>query len=555
MNRRLLTAATVACLLGVGCMGSTFEPSACSDDSQCGAGMLCWPEGCVDANRNLVIEVTANTSSGHHAQDFPVDTLSAAQNIEMFPPTSLVGDIQQRNMSVQNIDATKPYTYPVTVRAVGQSALIPGVLRRYEATFSSLERGAYSMFIGAGTYDVSAAAADTSIPVDARPAVGVSPGANSSVSFIFQGPDTAVPLAGLLVRSRAVPPIRETLVSAKMELQAFDPTTRKALSQRVPAGKDDGAFTLWVDPAVNSLDTFLVTATPSDPSSVVPTKTFVLTRPLPTQLVLEMGPYGQSLPGITGTVRGADGQPVAGATVLVEGTVGGGGTYRTHTVTTDEQGLFRLEAFLSPGDTTFVLTAIPPAGSPSGIFRGPVRVLTANVEGYLAPNSFTCPARIQLTGQLLLPDGLSTPAARVKVLAEPTASANGGMLPPLTYSTVTGDDGKFALYLDPADFRLDFLPDGDVPRRSRFISVRFDLDADGGVGAMALDPFTLANGRKVTGVVTSPQEKLISTSTSVPFAVVRYFHVTKVGGTPSSILLAESVSDEKGNYSIVLPDR
>jgi hypothetical protein len=555
VKARWAQAALAALMLVLaGCGSEGLGPSIvpCSDDSQCPSGQLCFPEGCGDPGKGIVVEVTANSRSGLHAQDFAITTLTVTQNIEIFPAMSVVGDIAQRASSAQNADATLPYKAQVNVRAVGESALIPGLGRSYEATFASLDHGAYSMFIGAGNYTVTATALDTSVPPDARPGLVVVPGTGANQSFLFQDSYTAVPVSALLVKTAAdLVGGSVTFLTAKMEVQAFDPATHRALSQRTPVTKDDGAFTLWMDPLVGKLDAFQIVATPADSAVVAPSKTFTLTRPLPAELVLEMGAFGQSLPGITGTIRDAADQPVAGATVIIDGMVGGGGTYRTRAVTTDEAGLFKVEAFLSPAEGPFNLTAIPPPSSPAGIFKGTVKVSSKSVAGFLDKDVFRCPSRVQLMGSLVRPDG--TPAPGAKVTAVPIASVDGNTLPVDPVDGRTDDSGRFSLMLDPAEYRLDFFPGEGLPRRSRFVTVRSVPSRSAGPTPIELTEYRLARGRTVTGTISSQQQAITTASTKVPNASLRFFRVTSVAGKRSSILLAESIADEFGFYQAVLP--
>ncbi|MHB8876074.1 MAG: carboxypeptidase-like regulatory domain-containing protein [Myxococcaceae bacterium] len=553
MNPARLAIAVLALLSAGGCTIDKTRPSACTDDTNCGGGELCFPEGCGAPDKKIVIEVIANTRSGHHAQDFAVTNLAVTQNIEVYPPTPLVGDVQQRVFSVQNVNATASYNYPVTVRAVGESVLIPGITRQYEASFTSLERGAYSMFVGAGKYTVTATAtSDTSIPADSHQNLTVVPGTQANLGFVFQSAETSVSLAAVLVKTRGIAQERDTLLTAKMEVQAFDPITKRALSQRTPVTRADGSFVVWMDPAVEKLGSFTLLVTPSDQSIPTPTKVFVLSQPLPAQLVLEMGSFGQSLPGLTGTLLDDAKHPVAGANVFIEGTVGGGGTYRTRTVTSDDLGVFRVEAFVSGTEGSFTLTAIPPASSKAGIFRGPVKVQSQGIEASLSPNTFACPSRVMVSGTLLRPDG--TPAAMAQVVAEPIGPMDGATLPPSSVRGFTDDQGHFGLALDPAEYRFDFLPGEGLPRRSRIYPVRAPASrGEVAGGAIELSDFRLWKGRSISGSITSPQQPLVTSNITVPNASVRFFHVAPLGGKDIATLLAETVADEYGNYKVVLP--
>jgi len=237
--------------------------------------------------------------------------------------------------------------------------------------------------------------------------------------------------------------------------------------------------------------------------------------------------------------------------VIIDGTVGGKGTYRTRTVVTDEAGVFKVEAFLSPADGPFTITATPPPGSTAGIFRGTVRVLSQSVTGYLQPEIFRCPSRVPLTGTLLRADG--TPAPGAEVTAMPIAAIDSSLLPFDPAVVRTDETGRFSLALDPAEYRLDFVPGEGLPRRSRFVTVRSVPSRSSGPTPIALSDYRLANGRTVTGTITSQQAAISTATAKVPNASLRFFRVTSIAGKRSSILLAEAIADEFGTYKAVLP--
>ena len=166
MKRLLVsTLGWVALVSGCGFAPSAPQVLLCSSDAECGEGQVCFPDGCGDPFKNVVVEVTVNNGTGHYAQDFPVPSPmnAASVNIEAFPPVVLTGEMVQRVSTPNGIEG-QLYQAPVVVRAQVVSALIPGVARNYEVTISQPERGAYALYLGTGRYTVSVYPANMSIP-------------------------------------------------------------------------------------------------------------------------------------------------------------------------------------------------------------------------------------------------------------------------------------------------------------------------------------------------------------------------------------------------------
>ncbi|MFZ5471768.1 MAG: carboxypeptidase-like regulatory domain-containing protein [Myxococcota bacterium] len=556
-------------LLVAGCNAGPPSPvQLCQDDTQCSAPQICFPEGCGDPGAGLVVEVTANTRSGFHAQDVEIASgaLRATHDLQIQGPLSLVGEIHRNAEPINGISAvsTVPFTGAVTVRAVGQSAKVPGVTRRYEATFSALERGAYSVFVGMGRFTVTAQALDTSIPPSSAIDVTIEtvpdkPRQVTNQDFLFRALGETRVLTGRLLRTyiAGTPAVETPITQAEIDLQAFDPVRNVPLSQAVPVSSghsgSTGDFTLYLDPSVDKLGAFQLLAVPRQSGSAVPSKSFILEHDRTPPLVLEMGEYGELVP-VTGTLRATDGQPVSGATVHLEGVVNGGGIFRSQQVTTDGYGVFKTEALPSAPNSAYTLIAAPPQSSTAGILDIKVKVLaTPNEKNeYLAPSSFVCPDRVPVSGVLLRPDGQS-PAVGARVIAQAIDDLDERPLPPDPIEVATDATGRYTLYLDPAVYRIDYVPEVSLPRRSRQITVKAEPALEGkGLKSMDLGSYTLTNGRRVTGTVTSTQP-LMSTTRAAANASIRFFRVTSVGGKRSSVLLGQTVADESGNYAVTLP--
>lgn len=548
-----LAACALLFVLAQGC-GAAAAGRSCSDDSQCGEGQVCFPDGCGDPTENIAVEVVPNNRIGRHAQDLLLPELrSTTQDltVEGGQLTSLGGEIQR---------ASTRFTSKVTIRADGESELIPGLTRRFEYTFQSLESGAYTLGVAAGKYQVTATATeDRSIPPASTPAkVSVPPGKQTTVSFTFESEQSAVALVGRLVKRYVAgsPPLITPVTQAEMELQAIDPLTRRALSQRVPvsSGPDVGSpgdFTLFVSSQVKSGEPFYLLASPRQAGAPVPSKTFLISPPFSQSYLLELGDFGALLQ-ISGKVVASDGAPVPGASVEVEGKVRGGGTFKSALAITDLEGKFRLKA-LAP-EQSYTLTVIPPPSAPrAGIFHGPIKVSsTLNVENAfeIEPRSVVCPDRIAIRGRLLQPEN-DQPAYQVPFTAVPTQPVDDWPLPPMPLESLTDEEGRFALHLDPAVYRLDFVPSGELPRRSRVVTVR---SGDGkSLQPLELGELKLYRGRRVSGTVSMREPGAMLSAAAVPTAQLRFFWVRLADGKPSATLLGQALADEKGHYSVVLP--
>lgn len=565
MSRASHTALLGALLLaGCGAFRLVPQVPTCTSDDQCAEGQVCFADGCGDPGRDLVVEITANTRTGQHAQDvaIPDGTLKASFDVELHPPMSLVGELQRDLQPDADPTQRTLYTEQVTMRAVGESTLIPGVVRTFEQTFPRPERGTYSMAIGAGRYTVTAIPQDVSVPPLARGQVTVVPGATAQASFAFPSIDGTLTIAGRLLEriEPGLPPLEIALTQAAMELEAVDPVAKRALSQRTFTSSgltgSRGDFVLSIDPAAATLDSIQIVARPRDADALVPTKTFTLTRPYPSAVSLQMGAFGDALPGLAGVVRGADGLPVADATVVLEGPVSGGGTFRSKAVTTDAEGRFYANLLPSSDTGAYTLTVLPNAKSAAGILTASTRaVVKAGQPPALEPSVFTCPDRLQVHGGVVRPDG--DPGRNTLVIATPVKAVQGRPLPRDPAEALADDQGRFQLDLDPAVYRLDFLPGEDFPRMSRFVEVKPPAGADGGgTGGhtVQLEDFELGRGRKLTGLVTSrpyPNQ----TQPEAVNATVRFFRVTTLDGKPSSLLVAEGVTSDRGIYTVVLPTR
>jgi hypothetical protein len=229
--------------------------------------------------------------------------------------------------------------------------------------------------------------------------------------------------------------------------------------------------------------------------------------------------------------------------VYVTGKVGGGGTYRSASTTTDADGAYTLRTLPSHPDTPMMLYAVPPARALAGLTRQSMRV--PRTDGETLP-TVTCPDKVEIRGVLLRPES-NLPAAGVGVKAEPVGEVPGWPQPPVGMEGTTDEEGRYVLRLDPGEYRFDLSPAENLPRVSRFVTVRASENTE-------LAPFTLSKGRSITGQV-SMRASDNGLRATTGYAYIRFFRVVNVEGKPTSVLLAETVSDSSGNYTATLPAR
>jgi hypothetical protein len=534
--RRIRMALVALALSGVGCAYLPDEPKesllVCRDDAECSEGQVCFLDGCGDPGEHIVVEVTPNPKAGLHAQDFPVENLRPQHHLQVFGPATLKGQV--RRETLLSGQSTTAYSSPISVRLAGESLLIPGLVRRYESTLVP-DNGQYQLFVGAGGYTITLLAADPEVPPQTVTRV-VEPGHEVSLDFLLPAPTAVTHLAGQVVRQGI------TLVDADLEVQALDDTLHP-LSQRVPVTRATGAFQLALPPAAAKLEHVLVQVTVPRGAPLVPQKTFTVDPRPGLTPPLELGDYGEPVT-VKGRVVDRDGQPVASASVYLQGKVGGGGQFRSAPVTTGADGGFELISLPSHPDTPLTLYAVPPPGASAGLTLQPTDIPRAGAT----LKDVICPDKITVQGTLLRPEGV--PAAGVRVVAEPVGEVPGWPRPAVgtEADAATDEDGAYRLRLDPGEYRFDFIPAENLPRVSRFVTVQ-------PATTLELAPFTLSKGRRVNGLVTLSEPEDSSPTPGVSYASIRFFRVVNVGGRPTAVLLAQTVSDSTGNYAASLPTR
>ncbi|MBN8231904.1 carboxypeptidase regulatory-like domain-containing protein [Corallococcus macrosporus] len=545
VTRALRALALALGLTGAGCAFLEDEPPpdqlVCRSDAECAAGQVCFVDGCGNPGGDIVVEVEPHPKAGLLAQDFPVDRLRPEQNLELFSPVRLRGEVSRGAAATADGGTSPvPYRAPIHLLATGESRLIPGVARRYETTLTP-DDGAWMLPVGSGDYTVTLTPLDPALPPLSRTA-SVDPATGGMVAFDLPTAPRVVTMTGTLVLQGS------RRVDADMEVQALDESLRP-LSQRARVARDTGAFQLALSVEDASRDTVLLRATPVDAGSLMPWKTFVVEPFSELPSALELGDPGAAV-RVEGRVLESNGQsPMAGARVSLQGRVAGGGTFKGLPVLTDAQGRYQLQSRPGVAESPLTLVVVPPPGSPSRLTLQPVAVGAADT---VLPD-VTCPARRVVVGSVNNPEGTG-PASGVRIVVEPVGALTGWPQPPLGFESplTTNGEGRFELALDPGEYRLDFLPGENLPRVSRFVTVAAGADE---TGPLELAAFTLSRGRSLSGRITLPPDPALAPDGIAANASVRFFRVVTVAGRPDSILLAQTVSDSTGRYSTVLPTR
>ncbi|WP_368671501.1 carboxypeptidase regulatory-like domain-containing protein [Corallococcus carmarthensis] len=545
MRRALRALALALGLTGAGCGFLDEEPPpeqlVCRSDAECASGQVCFVDGCGNPGGDIVVEVQPLPKAGLLAQDFPVDRLRAEQNLELFSPVRLRGEVSRGTATTADGGTQAlPYRAPIHLLATGESRLIPGVARRYETTLAP-DNGAWVLPAGSGDYTVTLTPLDTALPPLSRSA-SVDPATGGMVTFDLPTASRVVMLTGTLVLQGS------RRVDADMEVQALDESLRP-LSQRARVARDTGAFQLALDPEDAARDTVLLRATPVNAGDLLPWKTFVVEPSASHASPLELGDPGAAV-RVEGRVLEMDGQtPLADARVSIQGRVAGGGTFQGVPVMTDAQGRFQLMSLPGVAESPLTLVIVPPPRSSSRLTLQPVTVAEENT----ALPDVTCQARLVVAGTVKNPEGTG-PASGVRIVAEPVGALTGWPQPPLGFESplTTNSEGSFSLALDPGEYRLDFLPGENLPRVSRFVTVPASASSS---DTLLLAAFTLSRGRSLSGRITLPPDPAVAPDGIAANASVRFFRVVTVAGRPESLLLAQTVSDSTGRYSTVLPTR
>lgn len=516
-------------------------PPPCSTDSDCSGEAICFPDGCGDPGRGLIMQVTQLGV----AQEFRVDELhSSTYDQELSRPAILTGQAVQATSSGPPV----PFTGKITFKGSGSALYLPGIGRRIEAP-TQPSSGQYSVGISTGQYSTLTANAETGVPP--VPVGGgswkVEPGSQTHLDVVFPPTSALVRITGTLLLSAAAGPLTTPMQVQVLELNSHRPLSQLALVDQL------GGFSLLAPPLPSGGTTVEILATPKEgtvPSgAIVPNRIFTgidIAVPL-TSLVLQMGDFGSAVT-VTGNVLDADGTPVGGARVHTERQVQGARNYTSDPTFTGPDGSFSVRSLPSFPGEPITLWVVPPPSSAAGTLE---LVIEVPLQGG-SVGSLRCPKRVPVVGRVFRPTGEEAPASGVTVRAEPVAGVEGRKPPNSPVLTTTDLDGNFRLLVDPAEYRLDFLPPDTLPRVSRRVTVTPPLPGTDPL-PVQVAPFTLWYGRTLSGTITGFASPAATGPTPLAGTSVELFRVVWEGDKQVSYSLAKVATDSNGQYRVVIP--
>ena len=511
--RRVVAVAALA-FAGCNLFGETPTPSApCNGDSSCPSGQSCFVDGCGRLGDDLIAEVTTSAPTGVTAVDIPLGRPHSGLNL-VLPAQQLLQVTSRRGAN--------GYPAQRQLFASGTSSLLPGVGRYAQATDGTVS-GVSPLAVSTGIYTLQVSPLDVTVPPAILRSVAVDAGLNTATVTLLPASDVTT-VAGLVLAAPGAP----EAIPPGVQLVAADGTSLSALI----TANGSGAFQLSFGTALPAGAVLQVT--PGTGNLLGGTATFPVddagrfTQPFV---------VGDGVPAVTvqGTLLGPDGNPVAGASIFLQGLVVGGAVATVGPARTSDAGTFSLQTLPQADAGTLVLSAIPPPGSAAGFLTTPADVPPQGLVG-----SWMCPARPLVQGSVAYPDG--GPAVGVGVRADPVGPAGPGIpQPPAGAGGVTDQTGQFAVRLDPALYRLEVQAQGGYPALPGFFRIQ---------GGGMLPDATLVVGRTLTANLRRDG------GTVVDQALVRIYRpVILDDGTTRALLLGEAVSNSSGEVGILLPTR
>jgi hypothetical protein len=516
-------------LFTLGCAGASSH-APCQRDSDCPRQEVCFVDGCGNPAQDVVVEVVRTDTDKPYPEQFAIPTLTAHQDLELSAPPLLAGTLQQATPGAPR----SPYLAVVNLVANGFKLLLPDQQLQYQSLVTPQPGfGAYAVPVAPGLYTVAAFPKDVTLPPLFQTGVTVSPGTAAPLNFVLPDVSQLLPLSGVVEIAPGQP------LAVPLTVQALTPDAgQRPLSQTLPVG-DGGSFNLNLSPEAAGLSEVLLSFKPATADALAPQATFMVSLPWDAGTVVDFGDFGSSF-----TVQGALSSsvgPVVGAAVQLQGQVDNGGTFTSAVALTDGDGGFALKTLASDAMAGFILTATPPQKSPAGILAQSV------VVGAGTPNLgvFVCPNRVTVQGVVTEPDGV-TPASGVTVSAVPVSLADGGKDLPSGDKVSTDANGAFALYLDPATYRVDFAPLTNLPWSSAFVEVL------GSITPLVLPTQVLSNGQVVSGTVSAIATPGAAPRPAANAQVYFYRRVQGLSGLTEAPL-GQTFTDAQGHYSILIP--
>ncbi|HZJ55985.1 MAG TPA: hypothetical protein VFD38_17715 [Myxococcaceae bacterium] len=505
-------------MLLVGCnlfSDPTPPEGTCRRDQDCASPQRCYVDGCGILPADLLAEVITTAQSGVTSVDMPLGAPVA--NMPLVLP-----DQQLLQLSLRR--GGGPYPASVQLLATGESTLLAGVSRTAQ-TAGAAANGLFQVGLSTGRYTVVVSPLDPTVPPAMQANVVMDAGVRS--------------LTIDLLTAAQVQTVRGTVLAGPGQPEPSPPTVQLLAADGRPLSRQtvadpDGGFQLSF--GLGALDGGAVLQVSPGPGALGAVAALPVSDPAQFGVPFLVGDAAAPVE-VSGQVLGPDGNPVAGASIFIQGTVVGGGSGNVGPAFSGDAGTFALSSLPQAQPGALQLWIVPPPGSIAGLVRTPVDV----PAGAPVAGSWSCPARPVLSGGVLLPD--AGPLAGAVVRVDPVLPVDAVTpLPPSGASGQTGEAGTFALRLDPGVYQLEVQPGPSFPVLRRLVR----LTASGA----QLPVVTLAPGRTLTARV------LRDAGTVVPQALLRvYRRETLDDGTPRALLLGEDVSDGSGVVRLLLPQQ
>ena len=249
------------------------------------------------------------------------------------------------------------------------------------------------------------------------------------------------------------------------------------------------------------------------------------------QLDIEIEKFIPNECSISGSVKGSDGQAVAGATLIFSGVIGGG-RFERQTLS-DENGHYETSLLRVRPDhpeDTYSLTILPPVESDYAILKSE----SINCDSETHQYDFELARRLKLSGVVLSPD--DEPLAGVEVQASKKATENETTV--YVKSVQTDSEGAYEINIDPGTYDISFIPAaGEAYARVSVYDIQLSTDG-------VLDQ-QLARGRSFSGNV------LDSDGLAAPSVYIEIYRVRPQ--KQSADLIGAGSTDAGGTFEIILP--
>ncbi|MFH1809622.1 MAG: carboxypeptidase-like regulatory domain-containing protein [Pseudomonadota bacterium] len=514
-----------------------YAPSAdlgayCASDDECGSPFICVYGACYDpgtaALHRVSLEVVPSASSARPTQQFPDFVVSGQSRSEVHLAPTIHAHLRVEDSS------SGPLAALVTAETAGA---IPGRPLRVDERAASNGLAVLPLISGLA-YGLRVQPDDTTAP-PFRPGTLF---ANSDVdgpqnTVTLQGPETSTLLhvRGRVVISPSTPIGIQDLRVQLRALVGTPPERRTVSSSAITLATEDarGQFELLLPSDLTSGLQLHITPTSSNPFFPVLTLEG-LDLDTDTDLGdIAVGDVGLPVE-VSGLIRGPSG-PVVGASVSFVGAVGNG-LFSTSSVTGADG---RYTVNLLPG--LYQVVAVPSVTSSAGLSEVLDPVLVDRVAPGVTQIDLQAQPRARYSGTVRDRDGLGVRGATLRASRRGNApEAQPGPADDVrtVFETRTDAQGTYELRVDPGLYELSVVPPSDalLPWRSDLLVAGLgDVERD--VELYAAAPF----GGRITDE---------ETGDALAGGLVRAFLVLD---DQRVVLVGEDLSDQSGDFSIVLP--